>query len=713
MKFSTRFLKALLVLALCCGAETLTAQTTREFAVLLRADISKAPALTVLWERDETAIAYKVSRRMKTAEPWVFMRNLGGADTSFTDTTALPGTAYEYQVLKTGRKGVEIYFASGYIYTGAGVYPAQEDARKILLIIDEALQLPLAAEIDRYKLDLKKEGWQIVESYVARSDTFYAPRVASVKKLISDEYKKDPKLLKSVVLIGRVAVPYSGDIFPDGHQPDHRGAWPADGYYGDMNENLWTDATVNNSGASRDETKNIPGDGKFDQDDFPSQLEVAVGRIDLSDMPDFKKSELELLKAYFRRNHDFRTAKLNIPQRGLIDDNFGAFINRSQPNAPDTTRYIESFASTAWRSWSPLIGVENIVEGDYLGTLDTAAYLWAYGCGGGGYQAAGGIGVTSNFADSSANTIFSGLFGSYFGDWDVENSLLRAPLCSSPGALTSVWAGRPHWFFHRMGLGESIGQATLLSQNNFGEDNGRNYLSTSYFSSKSFPSGAWYSNNSQGVHIALMGDPTLVMQPVARDVDFLSSQISTDTNTAFLSWQVLNSDSSAIGYLVYRAFDPSGPFTLLTKDALDTTSYTDSTARNGFNYYMVQAVQLQSTPGGSYFVKLATSATLSIDVYNSIISETDAFKNIALQPNPARDFAEISFKSTGFEKGEVTVLDVAGREVLKLYAGIFESDSRFMWDLTDGSGSRVPAGVYIVKITSGQDATIRKVVIMP
>ena len=43
---------------------------------------------------------------------------------------------------------------------------------------------------------------------------------------------------------GHVPVPYSGDIVPDGHMPDHVGAWPCDGFYGDM-DGTWTDNAVN------------------------------------------------------------------------------------------------------------------------------------------------------------------------------------------------------------------------------------------------------------------------------------------------------------------------------------------------------------------------------------------------------------------------------------------------------------------------------------
>src|SRR5207253_1848922 len=109
-----------------------------------------------------------------------------------------------------------------------------------------------------------------------------------------------------------VPVPYSGKINPDGHS-DHVGAWPADVYYGDIDGN-WTDTTVDFTQSTRppsDAADNLrltnrPGDGKFDQDQIPSAVELEVGRVDLANMPgdDYWgvdaviPSETELLRRY-------------------------------------------------------------------------------------------------------------------------------------------------------------------------------------------------------------------------------------------------------------------------------------------------------------------------------------------------------------------------------------------------------------------------------
>ena len=96
-----------------------------------------------------------------------------------------------------------------------------------------------------------------------------------------------------------------------------------------------------------------------------------------------------------------------------------------------------------------------------------------------------------------AGAVFTLLYGSHFGEWDLTDDIMRSVLATPGVALTSCLGGRPHWFLHHMGLGEPIGYGTRLTMNN----------STLYCTqTNAF---------TRGVHIGLMGDPTLRMQIVA------------------------------------------------------------------------------------------------------------------------------------------------------------------------------------------------------
>src|SRR5688572_27536574 len=133
--------------------------------------------------------------------------------------------------------------------------------------------------------------------------------------------------------------------------------------------------------------------------------------------------------------------------------------------------------------------------------------------------------------------VFNLLFGSWLGDWDHEDNVLRAPLATDHG-LVSVWSGRPHWFIHPLGLGETIGHVTRLTQNNV--DTYQTAINSA----------------AHRTHIALMGDPTLRLHPV---IPVSSLNGSANGNAVALSWGA-SSDSNLVGYHVYRAASPAGPF---------------------------------------------------------------------------------------------------------------------------------------------------------
>jgi hypothetical protein len=107
------------------------------------------------------------------------------------------------------------------------------------------------------------------------------------------------------------------------------------------------------------------------------------------------------------------------------------------------------------------------------------------------------------------------VFGSYFGDWDNQNNFLRAPIASKGWGLASVWAGRPYWMMHEAALGAPLYQC----------------VKTSYNCTNIYNVGS----NGSGVHVALMGDPTLRVFPVANLQQVTA--ISNCEGIATLQWQ--------------------------------------------------------------------------------------------------------------------------------------------------------------------------------
>jgi hypothetical protein len=331
------------------------------------------------------------------------METLPGAATEFTDSTANVGISYEYKVVRSAAN----YTGYGYINSGNEV-PLVESRGNLILVIDKTFATSLQSEIDRWISDAEGDGWQVIRIEADRDTT-----AAAVKAQIKQAYDESNPRARSLFILGHVPVPYSGELNPDGH-PDHIGAWPTDTYYADMN-GTWTDNAVNNTVAGDSRNDNIPADGKFDQSILPSDVELHSGRVDFANMPSFAASEEELLRNYLDKNHAFRQKLFTTVSRGLVDDNFGYFGG-------------EAFASTGYKNIGPIVGPGNVVANDYFTTMADSNYLWSYGCGGGWFSGAGGIGSTGDFANSHTQSVFTMLFGSYFGDWDSPDNFLRAPL---------------------------------------------------------------------------------------------------------------------------------------------------------------------------------------------------------------------------------------------------------------------------------------------
>ena len=478
------------------------------------------------------------------------------------------GSAYEYQISRAMPTHQDPVY--GYIYVGIEA-PLVDSMGKVILLVDNTFTTDLATELDTLEKDLVGDGWQVIRHDVSRTDS-----VTNIKNIIKADYLADTTNVKAVYLFGHVPVPYSGLLNPDGH-PDHYGAWPADVYYGDMN-GTWTDTTANNTTASDPRNQNVPGDGKFDQTLIPSDIELEVGRVDLSNMPGLpgNPSELDLMRQYLNKEHNFRQKLVDLNRKGLVGDNFGLFGSFID---------YESFASSGWRNFASFFGANNIDtagSGAWVPALTGDSYLWAYGCGGGSYTSAGGIGVTNDLAGNDIKAEFFMLFGSYFGDWDTQDNFLRSPLAAPNYGLTDAWSGRPQWLFQHMALGETVGYGARLTQNNAN--------STGPYLSTFINYGARY------VHVALMGDPTLRMHIVGPISNFTGQKNGNDVS---LSWTA--SSDSVVGYHVYRADSTLGPFTRLTSSPIAGTAYTDSNVPSGDHTYMVRAVKKESTNSGSYF----------------------------------------------------------------------------------------------------------------
>lgn len=631
------------------------AQTTEDYTIQVNTAVQTSPPkITFSWALDTSVVNYYIYRKTKTAQSWgSVIATLPGSATQWADTNLLLGDAYEYEIRKYGTP-------SGYNYLYSGVNTPSIDIRgKIILLVDSTFTDSLATEISQLTHDFICDGWQVIRHDISRTDS-----VPNVKSLILNDYHLDSINTKAIFVLGHVPVPYSGDINPDGH-PDHLGAWPADVYYANMH-GIWTDNSVNDAGASRVQNQNIPGDGKFDQSTIPSPNELQIGRVDFSNMPSFALSEQELLRNYLNKNHNYRFKNFNVRPRALVNDNFGVFSG-------------EAFASCGWRI-SSLVSADSIWSLGYFSSLDTASYQWSYGCGGGTYTSAGGVGATTDFAANSVQTIFCMLFGSYFGDWDSQDNFLRAPLASGT-SLTCSWAGRPYWFYHHMGLGENIGFSAITCQNN---------------------SGLYYYNYAANfVHIALMGDPTLRMHIIAPPSN-LTATVS-GLNSVLLSWN--SAPDSILGYYMYRQDSITGFYNRISSNIIVGNSFTDNNVINYTNHYMVRAVRLETSASGTYYnLSEGTLDTIAVALgVNNIKSE---IAHTSVYPNPSQGNFTIEF--VALERGIATIemYDSKNSLIQKQNISMTIGNNKIPIN-----SNKFAPGVYFIKLSTNNSYKYLKVVI--
>jgi hypothetical protein len=628
------------------------AQVSSDPCVLLTATVSSGPpSIYLKWPLCSTATQFRVYKKTTTATTWgTQIANLPGTDTGYVDNNVIQDSVYEYQVIRFSTPT-----AAGYICSGINKNLPDKKG-KLVLIVDSTYMDSLKNELYSLMKDISGDGWEVVRHDVSRFDT-----VPYIKSLIINDYNADSLNVKAVFLFGHVPVPYSGNINPDGHS-NHLGAWPADLYYGDLTGS-YTDVSVNNATASRVQNQNVPGDGKFDQSGIPGLVKLQVGRVDLADMPSFTLNEKDLLKRYLMKDHNFRNKLITAIPRALVDDNFGYFSG-------------EAFASSGWRAFSPLLGDNNIHQVDFLTNIQDSSYLWSYGCGGGTYTSASGVCATSDFAADTIQSIFTMLFGSYFGDWDSQDNFLRAPLASSDRALTSCWSGRPYWYFHHMGMGENIGYCAKLSQNDI------NTYAVNY-------AAHW-------VHIALMGDPTLKMFIVSPPSNLI---LNPNLSSVNLSWSA-SVAPGLLGYYVYRSNSEFGSYSRISS-LVTNNGFSDLNPHNGVNWYQVKAVILETTPSGTFYnTSNAVSDSISMVISNIVLNEPKL--KVSLYPNPNKGKFCVQFEDNMEKVKSLILYNMLGQVVF--------SEKTDINGLINVDISGFPGGVYNCKIITGKNTNNYRII---
>ncbi len=642
--------------------------TVKDKAVLLTADVSEIdkPFIKLKWNvaKDTATNYFVIFKKNREDKSFSEIARVDSSVFEWIDTNVVIGKSYEYYV-ENFRSDFSAY---GYINAGISL-PLKEKRGTFVVFVDNTVYDSLKNEIYRYKTDLEGDGWNVViDSTIPRAETFDKNKVALVKDKF-EKFKKEYPDFSSALLLGRIPVFYTGLITYDGH-PEHRGAWPSDLSYGLFGEK-WTD-TASQTIAIEDRHKNIPGDGKYDQYFHTTDVKIAIGRVDAFNLNYFKKSEIELLRNYLNKNHSFKHKKLTVPDSAIIFNRFG-------------TEYHESFAAMGWMNFSALVSDRISIE-HTRETMRTKAFLWMYADGPGNYVGSWDVAYAEDFAAYPMQIAFSALFGSYHGDWDSENNLNRSAIFGEPNGLICIWASRPFWFLHTLGMGELFGEAALLSQNNYAND----YPAVSYYYRR-------------GNAITLNGDPSLKLRYISPASNLIAEKVSEKIN---LSWKA--PEDKILGFNLYkRNISFNGEFQRVNENLIVAENYSYSESEIGEFEYMIRVVDLVKSETGTYY-------DMSQGIFSNKISNHnfDVNKNFdaEITPNPASERVRIFVYSKKPTNLNVQIFDLSGKLVFSKEKQIFNEIDFIDWNCVDRESNSVSQGVYIAKILSEFGEITKKII---
>lgn len=185
------------------------------------------------------------------------------------------------------------------------------DTRKIIVLVEDRLALPLKDSIAQYELDLRKEDYEVI----VRTDVGAAAPPSMIKSILQSEYKGGD--LVGVVLVGGFVAPLYNDKGSQGDPYWHD--YLNDFYYMDL-DGVWEDSDRNGiydhhrgfrinlmDRAMKKVRHFFPESDRRDPEIWVSRLRADT----LSSLGD----EIELLKSYFKKNHDYRTGTMPLPPR--------------------------------------------------------------------------------------------------------------------------------------------------------------------------------------------------------------------------------------------------------------------------------------------------------------------------------------------------------------------------------------------------------------
>ncbi len=549
-------------------------------------------------------------RRPAGTHTWTNIAStINGGTGHWIDTNVKPGELWEYQVKRKNTwtfAGVT-YDAVGYTMGALLIDNSNYKGQMILLAAND-IPANLPVKYNRLKKELTNDGWFVNELIVQRATNWNSgTEVVTIKNQVKALYNNAPPddKPKCLFILGHVPLPRSGSTnvaAPDDHN-QNKGARGSDGYYADI-DGLFTDTnTYNPGGLSTPLAINLPGDFKWDQDFFPSDVEMAFGRIDFADITEIATPEFSLLENYLDRlskyknvDNGYYMGEKSAFYFGYNNSNDGSY--RSLINISKPENVYQKTDNSNHNQWVQNNGPFKI----YMQNISTPAI--------------------SDWQTYGMNaTVYSG-DQSYWGFGDVPQpdgvySRIRTLLGLESKCIVALWTTTGLNIFHQACSGQAFGLAMkdIINHNSTNQ-----YLEKP---PQQYDTPEWWNRT----HFEIWGDPTISLFQVKPVTNLTLSAVN---GNAVLQWTP-SADTDIVGCHIYESTSEFGIYrkistSLITGNSCQIPTY------NANNWYMVKAVKRIESGCGRFLHPSLGSAIHAVLVLNTN-SYTDTL-NPAVFPNP-------------------------------------------------------------------------------
>lgn len=579
-----------------------------------------------------------INRRLSGTHTWNNVAsNINAGTGHWIDTNVNLGEVWEYQVKRqnTWTFAGNSYSATGYTL-GALLNDNSTYKGQMILLVANDVPVNLSTKYIRLKKELTSEGWFVNEIVVPRATNWDSGNeVVAIKNQIQAIYTNAPSndKPKSLFILGHVPMPRCGStnvVAPDDHS-QNTGARGCDGYYADI-DGVYTDtASYYPGGLSTPLAINLPNDFKWDQDFFPSNVEMAFGRIDFANITDVNTPEATLLESYLDRLSNYK----NVSNGFYMGESAAFYFGYNNSN------------DGSYRSLINIAKPQNV----YQKTDNSIHNQWVQN--NGPFKIYMQNVSTPNISDWQTYGMNATVYSSdqsYWGFGDVPQpqgvySRIRSLLGVESKCLVALWTTTGLNIFHQACNGQTIGQAMkdIIDHNPNNQ-----YLEKP---PQQYDTQDWWNRT----HFEIWGDPTISLFQVKPISNLTLNNVG---GNALLRWSA-STDNGILGYHIYESNSELGIYQRIT-NAPVADSFFLIPNYIASNWYMVRAVKIMESGCGKFL-----HPSLGINIQEDLglsVQSNGGKSQIVVFPNPAKDVLLV--KSDKAIK-EISVFNVLGQSIMK------------------------------------------------